>query len=245
MWVNPGTDRTRHAAIGGQLSAVSKAVASTSAIASGQGWQWLWQTRSGKAIRDVGGEPLRSPKLARVEAALFVTPSPLTERKLMQVATLADPAEARWLVEELNASYDATGSPFRVEKLATGYQLLTRREYAPWLDRIHNRQARPKLSPPMMETLVVIAYRQPVTRADIEAVRGVQCAEVIKQLLDRGFVRVAGEDDSLGRPFLYGTSRFFLENFGLKSLAELPMAEQLIRKSIAPAASDDDLSAAA
>lgn len=160
--------------------------------------------------------------MARVEAALFVADAPLSDRRLMQVAVLADVAEAVRLVEDLNELFDREQTPFRIEQLATGYQLLTRPEYAPWLDRIHHRRARPKLSMPMMETLVVIAYRQPLTRADVEAVRGVQCAEIIKQLMEKGFVRVVGEDDSLGRPYLYGTTRAFLENFGLQSLDDLP-----------------------
>jgi segregation and condensation protein B len=111
--------------------------------------------------------------------------------------------------------------------VATGYQLLTRPEYAPWLDKLHQRQTELKLSPPALETLTVVAYRQPLTRADIEAVRGVQCAEMLKQLMERGLVRIAGEDDSLGRPYLYETTRVFLELFGLRSLADLPMADRL------------------
>jgi segregation and condensation protein B len=84
-----------------------------------------------------------------------------------------------------------------------------------------------KLSPPALETLTVVAYRQPITRAEIEAVRGVQCAEMLKHLLERGLVRIAGEDNSLGRPYLYETTRQFLEVFGLGSLDELPLADRL------------------
>src|SRR5690606_11411873 len=113
--------------------------------------------------------------------------------------------------------------------------MLTRSELASWLDRIHHRQAHLKLSAPMMETLAIIAHRQPCTRADVEAIRGVQSAEMIKQLMDKNLVRVAGEDDSLGRPYLYGTTRLFLETFGLTGLDELPMAEQLRRpRAISP-----------
>jgi segregation and condensation protein B len=177
---------------------------------------------------------VRSPKAARLEAALFVADGPLTTRRLAQVATLADAAEARALIDALNAAYDADASPFRVERVASGYELLTRPEYARWLDRLHHRPARMKLSPPALETLTIIAYRQPITRADVEAIRGVQSAEIIKQLLERGLVRMAGEDDSLGRPYLYETTRTFLEQFGLRSLDDLPAAGLSNRPAASP-----------
>jgi segregation and condensation protein B len=169
----------------------------------------------------------RTPRLARLEAALFVAERPLSARRLAQHAVLADPGEVAGLVAQLNAACERAAAPFRVEHVATGYQLLTRPEYAPWLDKIHARHARLKLSPPALETLALVAYRQPVTRADIEAVRGVQSGEMLKQLMERGLVRIAGEDESLGRPYLYGTTRQFLELFGLHSLGDLPDAERL------------------
>ncbi len=131
------------------------------------------------------------------------------------------------IVNELNAAYDRDGSAFRVERAANGSLLLTRPVYARWLGRLHQRQSTTKLSPPAMETLTVIAYRQPITRADIEAVRGVQCTEMLKQLMDRGLVRIGGEDNSLGRPYLYETTRKFLEVFGLRGLDDLPRADHL------------------
>ena len=177
----------------------------------------------------------RSPKLARVEAVLFTADAPVSPRKLVQWAILASVAEARALVEELNAGYDESGSSFRIERLATGYQMLTRPRFAAWLGKLHQRQSELKLSPPAMETLTIVAYRQPITRADIESVRGVQCAEMLKYLMDRGLVRIGGEDDSLGRPYLYETTRRFLEGFGLQSLDDLPMAAQLRCPAATPA----------
>ncbi len=182
----------------------------------------------------------RTDKLARLEAALFVSDSPLTARKLAQHATLADAAEATRLIQLLNHSYDAGGSSFRIEHVASGYQMLTRPIFATWLGRLHQRQLELKLSPPALETLTIVAYRQPITRADIESLRGVQCTEMLKQLMERGLVRIAGEDDSLGRPYLYETTRRFLETFGLRHLNELPMAEQLRKPGGSqPAASTD------
>ena len=192
---------------------------------------WLWRQRLKRGTETVAvrtpSTQLRTPKMARVEAALFVAPEALSARKLSAMATLADHKEAQDLVTQLNEFYDKTHSAFRIERVAAGFKLLTRPHLANWLDRLHSRQAHLKLTPPAMETLTVIAYRQPCTRADIEAVRGVQAAEMIKQLLERGLVRVVGEDESLGRPYLYGTTRLFLESYGLSSLDDLPMADSL------------------
>ena len=201
----------------------------------GAGWRWSFQNRRSVATaqqQDASEEQhptRRSTRMARLEAVLLVAESALTHRKLMQFATLADPAETRQLIARLNAAYDRDGCAFRIEQVAGGYRLMTRPQFALWLDRLHNRQARTKLSPPMMETLSIVAYRQPVTRAEIEQIRGVQSSEMLKQLMDRGLVKITGEEDSLGRPFLYGTTRQFLEEFGLGKLDDLPMADSLRR----------------
>ncbi len=198
-----------------------------------QGWRWR-RRLSTQSVETLAFQPtaaiaVRTPKMARVEAALFVADSAQSARKLAQIAMLSDAREAISLIDQLNESYDAGRSTFRIERVAAGYRLLTRSEYAPWLDRLHERQARLKLSSPLMEALAIIAYRQPCTRAEVESVRGVQSAEIIKQLMERNLVRVTGEDDSLGRPYLYGTTRLFLETFGLTELTELPWASRLRR----------------
>ena len=195
-------------------------------------WLHTWRRRGTRADAEAPATidlEARSPKAARLEAALLVAGQPLSVRKLAQFAALADAREVRDLIDQLNASFERTRSTFRIEKVATGYQLLTLPLFAAWLDRLHHRQTHLKLSPPMMETLAIVAYRQPITRADIEAVRGVQSAEMLKQLMERGIVKIVGEDDSLGRPYLYGTTRQFLELYGLTSLADLPMSDTLRR----------------
>jgi segregation and condensation protein B len=179
---------------------------------------------------------VRTSAMARLEAVLLVTNSALPARKLAQLASLADATEARTLIAVLNAAYDQDGTAFRVERVAAGFRMFTRPDYALWLGKLHQREAELTLSPPALETLTVVAYRQPLTRADIEAIRGVQCSEMLKQLMDRGLVRIAGEDDSLGRPFLYETTRKFLEVFGLRDLDELPLAEKLRKPAAGPAA---------
>ncbi len=175
-------------------------------------------------------ESFRNQKLARLEAVLLVADSALSARRLAHLAVLASPAEASQLLERLNQTYDAGGSAFHVERVATGFQLLTRPEFAVWLDRLHNRQLQLKLSTPALETLSIVAYRQPITRADIEAIRGVQSTDILRHVMERGLVRIGGEEDSLGRPFLYETTRRFLELFGLTDLDELPNAV-LLRRS--------------
>ena len=186
------------------------------------------------------GPGTRSPRTARLEAALFVADRPLSAAKLAQSAAIAGAREVHQAVQQLNDNYDATGSPFRVQRAATGYQLLTLPEFSPWLDTVHHRHARLRLSPPAMETLSIVAYRQPILRADIEAIRGVMAGEMLKQLMERSLIKIVGEDDSLGRPYLYGTTRQFLELFGLHSLADLPEAESRRPQPPAPATIDEE-----
>lgn len=175
----------------------------------------------------------RSPELARIEAALFASDEPLTPRKLATVAGMPEISEVRSLVAQLAALYEAEGSAFTVEEIAGGYQLLTRPEYYNWLARLRRQQATANLSAAARETLTIIAYRQPLTRADIEAIRGVHCGEMLRILLERGLIKLAGREDSLGRPVLYETTKKFLQWFGLRSLKDLPQAEGLSPPSAA------------
>ena len=174
---------------------------------------------------------IRPAAVARVEAVLIVADGPLTPRRIAQHAMLPDAADAKRAIDWLNAAYDRDGTAFRIERIAAGYRMLTRPELAPWLDRLHRRVDRLTLSPPALETLTIVAYRQPCTRADVEAIRGVQSAEMLKHLIERHLVRIAGEDDSLGRPYLYETTKQFLEQFGLRTLADLPRAAELAKQA--------------
>jgi segregation and condensation protein B len=163
----------------------------------------------------------------RLEAVLFLAKEPLSSRKLAQLSNLADGTQARTLIRWLNESYDAAGRAFRIEAVAGGYQLLTRRKFSSWLRRLAHVPGETRLSAPALETLAVIAYRQPVLKADIEAIRGVHCGEVLRQLMERDLVRISGRSTELGRPFLYGTTRRFLNLFGLHSVDELPRADEI------------------
>lgn len=197
------------------------------------GWPTAWRKphspeRPVRFAKTRGERTVNRPAAtARLEAVLFVADGPLTARRIARHAMLPGPAEATGAIKELNQAYDEDGSAFRVERVAAGYRLLTRPEMAPWLNRLHQQRGRTGLSPPALETLTIVAYRGPCTRADVEAIRGVQSAEMLKYLLERGLIRIAGEHDSLGRPYLYATTKQFLETFGFKSLADLPRAAEL------------------
>ena len=177
---------------------------------------------------------LRDERLARVEAVLFLSHEPLTTRKIGHLAGLADGTEARTLIRRLNQLYDLGGSSFRAEELAGGFQLLTRPVFGPWLRRLLRQSVETRLSAPALETLAVVAYRQPVLRAEVESIRGVQCGDLLRQLMDRDLVRIVSRADDLGRPLLYGTTRRFLQVFGLRHLDELPRAAALRRTGPAP-----------
>jgi len=168
------------------------------------------------------GEHPRTPELARLEAALFLAREPLHARRLAKLARLPDGTRARSLVRQLRQLQDASGSAFRVEPIAGGFQLLTRAAFGPWVRRLLDAPPRVRLSPAALETLAIVAYRQPVTRAEIEAVRGVGSEEMLRQLLERDLVAIGGRADDLGRPNVYVTTRQFLAVFGLARIEDLP-----------------------
>jgi segregation and condensation protein B len=172
-------------------------------------------------------DPLaREPALALLEAVLLIADEPLPLRKLAQATGLTD---VRRLLKKLQELYDRDGSAFELEELAGGFQLMTRPEYHRWLTSIKHSQQELRLTAASRETLAIVAYRQPIMRADIEAIRGVHCGETLRLLMEKGLVKIVGRDPSLGRPVLYGTTKRFLQLFGLKSLKDLPNAEQLKR----------------
>jgi segregation and condensation protein B len=172
----------------------------------------------------------RDARLARLEAVLFLAREPLSTRKLAQLAGLADGTEARTLIRRLNRLYDGGGSPFRAEEVAGGFQLLSRDRFGSWLRRLYPSPVESRLSGPALETLAVVAYRQPVLKAEIDGVRGVDCGEILRQLMDRDLVRMTGRAHDLGRPYLYGTTKRFLRLFGLRGLDDLPRAAELRRR---------------
>lgn len=182
---------------------------------------------------EVAGEPAvqselaREPVLALLEGALLVADEPLTVRRLAAAVGLQDGTEVRRLLRKLQGLYDQDGTAFQVEEVAGGFQLLTRPEFHPWLTRLRRTGTDLRLTAATRETLAIVAYRQPIMRADIEGIRGVHCGEILRQLMEKGLIRIAGRDQSLGRPVLYATTRKFLQIFGLRSIRDLPQVEQL------------------
>ncbi|MFM8292243.1 MAG: SMC-Scp complex subunit ScpB [Planctomycetia bacterium] len=190
--------------------------------------------RSRSEPRLAAGLHRRSEELARLEAALFLAREPLTTRRLAKLARLDDGTRARMLIRELRRLQDAAGSAFRVEQIAGGFQMLTRAPYGPWVRRLQDSAGGHRLSPAALETLAIVAYRQPTTRAEIEAIRGVGSEEMLRQLLERDFVAIGGRAEDLGRPNVYVTTRRFLAAFGLARLEDLPPLESLPGAAAAP-----------
>jgi segregation and condensation protein B len=171
-------------------------------------------------------EPSKA-KLRLAEAILFVSREPVSARRLASLVGFEDPTEARAFAKQLNQIYDSNGFAFRIEEVAGGMQMLTRPQFASWLRRLPHIPGEELLSAGMLEVLAIIAYRQPIVRAEIEAIRGVNSDEVIRQLMSRDLVRLAGRQEDLGRPYLYATSRRFLQLFGLQSLDNLPRSRKI------------------
>ena len=139
----------------------------------------------------------------------------------------ADAAQIESAVEALNRSYESSGRSFRIEKVAGGYRMMTMPAFAPVVAAFHRARAGNKLGRAAIETLSIIAYKQPITRAHLEAIRGVGCGEILRSLMDRRLVTIRGRAEELGRPILYGTSKEFLDAFGLATLKDLPTASEL------------------
>ncbi|MGI6402078.1 MAG: SMC-Scp complex subunit ScpB [Thermoguttaceae bacterium] len=166
--------------------------------------------------------PDQTSDLARVEAVLFLMKEPCPSRRLAQLAKLENGSRARALVAKLNERYKRDGSAFCATEVAGGFQLRTLPEFAPWLFRLQEAPIEARLTPSAMETLTIVAYEQPALRATVERVRGVHCGEALRQLLEQNLIRIVGRSEELGRPFLYGTTKRFLQMFGLMRIKDLP-----------------------
>jgi len=179
-------------------------------------------------VQDVEDRPL--PPCVEIkavlEALLFAADGPVTASRLAE-AIGSPQAAVKQALAELQVSYNLDGRGFTLEEIAGGYQLFSRPKYAEWIERFQRKQTRTKLSAAALETLAIIAYKQPIGRADVESVRGVQAGPILRMLMEKGMIHIVGRQEVIGRPFLYGTTRKFLEHFGLKSLTDLPQAEQL------------------
>jgi segregation and condensation protein B len=185
-----------------------------------------------------------------IEALLFGASKPLSTRELTTAIKGAEgddllsnefsrvtESQTAAALEQLKIEYIEQKRAFQLAEKAEGWQLVSDSTYAPWVRQLFPAAKPIRLTPPSLETLAIIAYRQPITRADVEAVRGVAVDGVLQNLMERGLVKIAGRAEVPGRPLLYETTQFFLEHFGLRDLDELPNAEELKRRSLPSAAS--------
>lgn len=191
----------------------------------GRAVHWNNQLATAKASRAVTGPGVRDQELAHLEAVLFATDEPLSPRRLASLLQLKTVEEVRRLIKRLTSLYEQDNGAFQIAELAGGYQLRTREVFLPWLLKLQSSPTL-HLSAAARETMTMIAYRQPVTRADLEALRGVSCVEVLRVLLEKGIIRIVGRDKTLGRPVQYGTTKLFLQMVGLKSLEDLPALKE-------------------
>jgi segregation and condensation protein B len=159
---------------------------------------------------------------AILEAVLFVSPEPVPVARLMSIVGTVSKAEVVQALDILAHDLDQEGRGIQLVQVAGGYRLVTKQEYGPWLKRMDKAKAAQKLSRSALESLAIIAYKQPLVRAEIEEIRGVETSGVLRTLCERKLVRIVGRKDVPGRPIMYGTTKFFLEHFGLQDLSQLP-----------------------
>ncbi len=162
-----------------------------------------------------------------LEAALFASPRPIPTDELAALDAEASPAAVQAALDELREHYDVDGHAVELVDAGGGWQILTRPEYTEAIERAQLAQRPRRLSPAALETLAIVAYRQPIGRAEIEEIRGVDVGSVLKSLHERGLIDIVGRSEALGRPMLYGTTEAFLEQFALRHLEELPRTDEL------------------
>ena len=181
--------------------------------------------------------PMGERRLAVLEALLFSAASPLHLDQLALLLALPQDS-IREALEELQRNYAAPDSGLALMEVAGGFQLATRPDVSEWIYRLHGHRRRSPITPALLETLAIVAYKQPVARADIEAIRGVDCGGVMRSLQDAGLAEIVGRKEVPGRPALYGTTDVFLKTFGLRSLEDLPSTSDISKALTAPAEPD-------
>lgn len=164
-----------------------------------------------------------------IEALLFSTSEPLTPETIGSIVSGVKKEDIEQAIDQLSNEYDNGGHSFQVVKVGGGFQITTREDYAVWVSKLHEDHAKQRLSKPALETLAIIAYKQPVLRSTIEAIRGVNVDGVLRTLMERNLIRIVGRGEGPGRPLLFGTTKQFLIYFGLNKLTDLPSPEEIDR----------------
>ena len=167
-----------------------------------------------------------SEEIQIIEALLFASPEPLTQTRINLIFE-TDPPKLDEAVKELNRHYEKANRSFKIQGIAGGFQLTTLPEFDIWIKRMLDKSGKLALSTAALETLAIIAYKQPISRFNVESIRGVDCSGVIKTLLSKGLVRIKGRDEGPGRPLLYATTDKFLENFGVNRISDLPKLKEI------------------
>ena len=167
-----------------------------------------------------------SEEIQIVEALLFASPEPLTQTRINLIFE-NDPPKLDEAVKELNRHYEKANRSFKIQGIAGGFQLTTLPEFDIWIKRMLDKSGKLALSTAALEALAIIAYKQPISRFNVESIRGVDCSGVIKTLLSKGLVRIKGRDEGPGRPLLYATTDKFLENFGVNRISDLPKLKEI------------------
>ena len=199
----------------------------TDEVADGQVEPTVLTAEEADDIDDGQGGALPDVDLPTLESLLFSTHHPLTPQRLADLLDVKSPKAIRKAVLALNERYEESQRSFRVEQVAGGYQMLSLPQFGDILKKLHQKEIDSKLTKAALETLAIIAYKQPILRADVEAIRGVACGETIRSLMEKHLVKIAGRAEEPGRPILYGTTRRFLELFGLNTVKDLPQSEAL------------------
>ncbi|MCB4790565.1 MAG: SMC-Scp complex subunit ScpB [Elusimicrobia bacterium] len=163
-----------------------------------------------------------------IEALIFISDNPVSLSQLKEVlGKEAQGHDLEQLVRDIGESYNQRKSPVELRFIAGGWQLATKKEYSPWIRKLYKDRTTLKLSNSALETLSIVAYKQPLTRSEVEEIRGVEATGVLETLLERRLIKIVGRKETVGRPILYGTTQEFLRHFGLSHLSELPSLEEL------------------
>jgi len=162
-----------------------------------------------------------------VEALIFATDVPISESKVSSILEEITPAQAKKIVEELNSEYSQFNRSFFITRVAGGFQFNTRKDLSQWIKKLYRGKAKPRLSQAGLETLAIISFRQPISRVEVDAIRGVHSGGVIKNLLERNLVAIAGRAEGAGKPLLYGTTKEFLRYLGINDVSELPKPKEI------------------
>jgi segregation and condensation protein B len=162
-----------------------------------------------------------------IEALIFANDGPLDIARIKSVLDDINSKTVKKIITEINKGYEDSGSPFEIIEVAGGYQIVTREIYSNWIVRLNKARQAGRMTQKALETLAIIAYKQPITKAEMESIRGVNVDGVVRTLIERNLINITGREKAPGNPLLYGTTKFFLESFGLKNLSDLPKLKEI------------------